>query len=222
MTISTENYLKAIVSHYMSTSEVIRTTQLSELLDITPASVTEMVKKLSEKKYIIHEPYKGIKLTKHGEVLGLNVLRRHRLLELFLSKCLDVSWDDVHEEAENLEHAVSDMLIDKIDIFLNYPKFDPHGDPIPQKDGNYPRYESVSILADIDISSRVQVVRISNDNKSFLNYITSIKCKLGSDIEIQKKYDFDLSMDIQIDSQIIHISEFVSQHIWVIPNKIKK
>jgi len=222
MTISTENYLKTIASHYVSTNEEIRTTQLSEKLNITPASVTEMIKKLADKNLIKHKPYKGIYLTNEGKKLGLKVLRRHRLLELFLSKCLSVSWDDVHDEAEKLEHAVSDMLIDKIDTFLNYPKFDPHGDPIPQKDGNYPNYESVSRLVDFNINQVGQIVRISNDDKSFLNYISSINCNLGQDIKIIKFYDFDKSMDIQLDSKIIHVSEFVTKYIWVIPLNKKK
>jgi len=222
MTVSTENYLKTIVTHYVNTNEEIRTTQLSELLNVKPASVTEMIKKLSEKKLISHVPYQGIHLTKQGQEFGLKVLRRHRLLELFLSKCLAVSWDDVHEEAERLEHAVSDMVIDKIDEFLNFPKFDPHGDPIPQKDGHYPNYKSVARLVDIDCDCVGQIVRISNDNKSFLTYITSIKCNIGTDIQVIKKYDFDNSIDIKIDSTVFHISEFVTHHIWVIPIKNKK
>lgn len=222
MNASTENYLKTIVTHYVNTKEEIRTTQLSAMLNVKPASVTEMIKKLSEKKLISHQPYQGIYLTRLGQKLGLKVLRRHRLLELFLSKCLTVSWDDVHEEAERLEHAVSDMVIDKIDEFLNFPKFDPHGDPIPQKDGHYPNYKSVSKLSGLEIGVFGQIVRISNDNKSFLTYITSIKCSIGTDIQVLNKYDFDNSMDIKIGSNIVHISEFVARHIWLIPTKNEK
>lgn len=222
MTMSTENYLKAITSHYVNTNEEIRTSQLSEMLNIKPASVTEMIKKLSQKHLITHEPYKGIYLTQEGKKLGLKVLRRHRLLELFLTTCLEISWDNVHEEAENLEHAVSDMLIDKIDKFLNFPKFDPHGDPIPQKDGFYPSHDEVYRLSDIKAGYVGQIVRISNDNKSFLNYISSIKCNIGTQIKVVQDYDFDKSMDILVQEKNVHITDYVTKYIWLVPSNVKE
>ena len=217
MSVSTENYLKAITSHYINSKKEIRTSELSDLLSIKPASVTEMIKKLSLKKLIKHEPYKGIFLTPTGKVLGLKILRRHRLLELFLTTCLGYSWDDVHDEAERLEHAVSETLIDKIDSYLSYPKFDPHGDPIPQKDGSYPRYEEVSRLNMLQEGFVGQIVRISNDDKSFLNYITSINCSIGKTITVLKCYDFDKSVDILVDNNCVHVTDFVTENIWLIP-----
>lgn len=222
MTVSTENYIKVITSFYINTNKEIRTSQLSDILNITPASVTEMIKKMAQKNLIKHEPYKGISLTSKGKKLGLSVLRRHRLLELFLTTCLDISWDDVHEEAERLEHAVSDMLIDKIDSYLKYPKFDPHGDPIPQKDGRYPSYDEVYLLSEIKIGFEGQIARISNDDKSFLTYISSIHCNIGTHLTVLKSYDFDNSMDILVQGKKVHISDYVTKNIWLVPINLKE
>ena len=219
MTTSTENYLKTIVNYTITNNQEIRISKLSELLNIKPASVTEMIKKLSDKQLINHQPYKAIYLTKQGKQQGLKILRRHRLLELFLTECLQVSWDEVHEEAEALEHAVSDTLIKKIDAYLEFPKFDPHGDPIPQEDGSFPTYESISKVSEINIGDNGQIIRVSNDDKAFLNYLSSMKCNIGQQIKVIKKYEFDNSIDIQIGKNIQHISDFVSQHIWIIPTK---
>src|SRR5262249_47050882 len=134
--LTVENYLKAILQLVITTqSEWISTGQLAASVSVSPGSVTSMLKTLSESGLATYKPYEGVSLTKAGRTLALRMLRRHRLLELFLVRTLNLTWDQVHEEAENMEHAVSDVLIDRIDEFLGKPETDPHGDPIPSADG---------------------------------------------------------------------------------------
>ena len=131
-----ENYVKAIYQIAAGQqAHTASTGKLAEALDVSPGTVTSMLKTLSESGLAEYIPYEGARLTEAGCTLALRVLRRHRLIELFLARTLKMTWDEVHEEAENMEHAVSDLLIDRIDAFLGYPATDPHGDPIPKADG---------------------------------------------------------------------------------------
>jgi len=134
LTISEENYLKALY-HLYQPDEGIGTNAIANHLNTKPASVTEMLKKLSEKKLLTYEKYQGVILTKKGYASALNVVRRHRLWEYFLVDKLNLKWDEVHDIAEQLEHIQSDVLIEKLDMYLGHPKIDPHGDPIPDKEG---------------------------------------------------------------------------------------
>ena len=134
--LTVENYLKAILQLVIATnSEWISTGQLAATVNVSPGTVTSMLKTLAESGLATYKPYEGVSLTKAGRSLALRMLRRHRLIELFLVRTLDLTWDQVHEEAENMEHAVSDMLIERMDEFLDRPETDPHGDPIPAADG---------------------------------------------------------------------------------------
>ena len=137
-TISTENYLKKIFNHNKAFGEKINAVKLAQELSVSNAAISDMAKKLSKHGLISYEKYKGIELTDKGEQMALNVIRRHRLWELFLIKVLDIPWSEVHEQAEVLEHHTSDKLIDRIDEFLGFPDFDPHGHPIPRKNGSLP------------------------------------------------------------------------------------
>jgi DtxR family Mn-dependent transcriptional regulator len=136
---STQNYLKTIFSLSGTTpNSIVKVSDISKKLDVSPAAVTDMVKKLEQEGYVKSEPYKGLVLTESGWKVGCNMVRHHRLWEAFLHLELGLSWDEVHEEAEQLEHACSDKLINKIEEKMNFPKYDPHGHPIPDRYGNFP------------------------------------------------------------------------------------
>jgi DtxR family Mn-dependent transcriptional regulator len=167
-----ENYAKAIfLIGAAQENALVATGQLAEALQVSPGTVTSMLKTLSESGLGQYIPYEGVRLTDAGRSLALRVLRRHRLIELFLQKTLHLSWDEVHEEAENMEHAVSDLLIDRIDAFLGYPATDPHGDPIPKADGTVAD-ESGRGLSQIAAGSRFRVLRVLDQSPEFLRYLT--------------------------------------------------
>ncbi|RAP30279.1 metal-dependent transcriptional regulator [Candidatus Marinamargulisbacteria bacterium SCGC AG-414-C22] len=198
---------------------IIRSSDVASRLKLTRGAVTSMIKKLVDKGYVQHLPYQDIQLTVKGRDVGHKMLRRHRLIELYLYDKLNVSDDAVHVEAEALEHAVSDFLIDQMDKALGFPQFDPHGDPIPQKDGSFPSHEHVKVLSDCTENEAGKVVRISCDDQSFLQYLQANQIALNQQIKIQKWYDFDRSMDVVVNQQLRHLSSFDSEHIWVVPIK---
>ena len=175
-----ENYVKAI---YQLSSEgeegMASTGALAEALAVSPSTVTSMLKTLSESGLAEYVPYGGAKLTDAGRLLALRVVRRHRLIELFLVKTLKLTWDEVHAEAENMEHAVSDLLIDKIDAFLGYPETDPHGDPIPKADGTVASPDAIS-LSTLKVGDRFKVVRVSDQSPEFLRYLTEAGLQIGA------------------------------------------
>src|SRR5262245_59254358 len=160
--LTVENYLKAILQLVIAhKAESVSTEQLAAAVHVSPGTVTSMLKTLSESGLATYKPYEGVRLTKAGRTLALRMLRRHRLLELFLVRTLNLTWDQVHEEAENMEHAVSDMLIDRIDEYLQHPATDPHGDPIPSADGLMRGAESTTVpLSTCPSKSRVRIARV--------------------------------------------------------------
>ena len=160
--LTVENYVKTI--HLIATAQSgspVTTGQVATALEVSPGTVTSMLKTLDAARLATHRPYEGVALTKAGRVLALRVIRRHRLLELFLLRTLDMSWDEVHDEAEHLEHAVSDLLVDRIDAFLGHPDVDPHGDPIPPADGADPDdgQPPARVLADSAAGGRFRLTR---------------------------------------------------------------
>lgn len=178
--LTVENYVKAI--HQISAAQgggSAQTGQLAAALGVSPGTVTSMLKTLSESGLATYLPYEGARLTPSGDALALRVLRRHRLIELFLARTLDLSWDEVHEEAEHMEHAVSDLLVDRIERYLNYPKVDPHGDPIPTADGAIAQVDG-RLLADCVSGFRFRLVRVLDQSPEFLRYLTESELPLGS------------------------------------------
>lgn len=175
-----ENYVKAIYQIAGQEGQPAATGRLAEALGVSPGTVTSMLKTLSESGLAEYVPYEGARLTDKGRVLALRVLRRHRLIELFLVRTLDLSWDEVHEEAENMEHAVSDLLVDRIDAFLGYPASDPHGDPIPKADGTVARTAGRR-LADLAAGERFRIQRVIDQSPDFLRYLTEAGLKLGAE-----------------------------------------
>ncbi|MBP88900.1 MAG: DtxR family iron (metal) dependent repressor [Planctomycetaceae bacterium] len=175
-----ENYVKAIYQTCVrQANEPAATGQLASALRVSPGSVTSMLKTLGESGLAEYTPYEGVRLTRSGNKLALRVLRRHRLIELFLAQTLDLSWDEVHEEAENMEHAVSDRLIDRIDEFLGKPATDPHGDPIPRADGTIEAMPSLS-LADASVGNPFELVRVLDQAPEFLRYLSETGLSLGA------------------------------------------
>jgi DtxR family Mn-dependent transcriptional regulator len=182
--LTVENYVKAIFTICSSQQgEPAATGQLAGSLGVSPGTVTSMLKTLSESNLATYTPYEGVRLTSAGNALALRVLRRHRLIELFLVKTLNLSWDEVHEEAEHMEHAVSDWLIDRIDSALGYPQTDPHGDPIPRRDGSINSSEGRP-LADCQPGERFTLSRVMDQSPEFLRYLSSTGLTLGTSGEV--------------------------------------
>jgi DtxR family Mn-dependent transcriptional regulator len=178
--LTVENYIKAIYQIAAADPEgTAATGQLAAALEVSPGSVTSMLKTLGESGLVSYTPYEGVRLTPAGRALALRVLRRHRLIELFLVKTLDLTWDEVHEEAENMEHAVSDLLIDRIDAFLGHPQADPHGDPIPRADGSV-EMPKLRPLSECREGDDFRLARVVDQSPRFLRYLTEIDLPLGT------------------------------------------
>ena len=216
MTIQKEDYIKVIFNLQQHMQGAIKTTVIAEALGVQPSSVTDMIKKLSDLEWISYVPYQGVLLTQKGQLLGSNIVRRHRILEMFLYRELGMSWELIHDEAERLEHAVSDEVIGRMDMKLGNPQFDPHGDPIPQEDGRVPSIDKATCLAGLNVGDVGKVVRISHDEKTFLEYLNSISVGLNTEVCVNAYYDFDESFDVLFDGKSCHISGFASRHIWVL------
>jgi|TARA_B110000495_G_scaffold68739_1_gene58670 DtxR family Mn-dependent transcriptional regulator len=214
ITFSEENYLKAILSINLETNNIVSTNEIANVLETSAASVTEMMKKLQDKDLVIYEKYKGVILSKTGEENALEIIRKHRLWETFLVNKLNFSWSEVHDVAEELEHIKSEELIEKLDSFLNYPKFDPHGEPIPTKNGIIHHTKRIS-LSDMEINTKGVIMGVSLDDKEFLDYLTKLKISIGTKVTAIERITFDKSMKIQIDSTLEHISENVSKNILI-------
>ncbi|MBI5761263.1 MAG: metal-dependent transcriptional regulator [Planctomycetales bacterium] len=172
--LTVENYLKTILQRCIEDgAESISTGQLAAALHVSPGTATSMLKTLADSGLAVYKPYEGASLTPAGNKLALRMLRRHRLIELFLVRTLNLTWDQVHEEAEHMEHATSDFLIDRIDEFLGHPATDPHGDPIPTADGNMPGETDLAVkLSACAAGSRVTVIRVLNQQPEFLRYLS--------------------------------------------------
>lgn len=175
-----ENYVKAIYQISAGQEQPAAATgKLAEVLGVSPGTVTSMLKTLSESGLAQYVPYEGAQLTDAGRTLALRVLRRHRLIELFLVRTLKLTWDEVHDEAENMEHAVSDLLVDRMDEYLGYPATDPHGDPIPKADGTVAG-STGRYLSQLGVGSRFRVVRVIDQSPDFLRYLTETGLKLDA------------------------------------------
>lgn len=195
-----ENYLKTIYSLSKQQTGKIANLSIAEMLHINPATVTEMLKKLNEKKFIDYNRIDGASLTSKGNQLALRVIRKHRLWETFLVNKLSFSWDEVHEIAEQLEHIQSEKLIRQLDKFLGFPKFDPHGDPIPDKNGNLPVSKTFR-LSDIESVGTFKLIGVGNHSPAFLQYLDKIKITIGDQIEVREIQEFDHSMTVKINNR---------------------
>ena len=198
LSVTEENYLKALYKLSDGSNKSVNTNALAELLKSTPASVTDMIKKLHEKKLVDHVKYKGANLTHEGAKLALSIIRRHRIWEVFLVETLQFSWDEIHEVAEELEHIASDLLIERLDIFLGYPEIDPHGDPIPSADGHIRSIAAVPLTQITDFQHAWKVSAVTEDDTDFLRLLTRMGIALGTVLNIVEHHPFDDSYVVKI------------------------
>ncbi len=199
-----ENYLKII---YHLSSEIegteVSTNALAEMTQTKAASVSDMLKKLAEKKLVHYQKYQGVKLTDLGKSLALKVIRRHRLWEVFLVEKLNFTWDEVHHVAEELEHINSEKLVEKLDEYLGFPKFDPHGDPIPDHLGKIPTTLYFP-LSELNVDQNGILMGVSEHAPAFLKYLAKCGLTLGSTISISEINEFDQSLSVKINNEISH------------------
>lgn len=214
LTHTEENYLKAIFSLSSSLPKAVSTNAIAEKLQTKASSVTDMVKKLADKKLVDYKKYQGVFLTSTGEGIAVKVIRKHRLWEVFLVKHLNFSWDEVHEIAEQLEHVKSIKLTKELDRFLEYPTNDPHGDPIPDENGNITDRTDV-MLASLELNESCLLIGVKDSSRSFLKYLDSSNIKLGSIIQVMAKEDFDNSMKIELEGKVFSISHQISKNLYV-------
>lgn len=194
-----ENYLKAIYTLSEAQPNGISTKSIGELLAIKSPTVSDMLKKLAAKDLIKYARYKGVSLTQHGQLIALKIVRKHRLWETFLVEKFNFKWDEVHDVAEQLEHIDSKKLVDKLDAYLGYPKFDPHGDPIPNEDG------VISMLHDktldmVDVGETVVLVGVKDHSKLFLMYLEDNQLTLGARISVLRAIVYDRSLVVRLDN----------------------
>lgn len=200
LTFTEENYLKAIYNIYEKTKDIVSTNSIAEKLNTTPASVTDMIKKLASKDLIIYEKYKGSKLSQEGTKIATSLIRKHRLWETFLVDKLSFSWEEVHEIAEDLEHIHSERLINKLDEYLGFPKYDPHGDPIPNAEGKFTLREQQD-LHKLEVGDQGLLIGVKNHDDSFLSYLNELGVSIGVHMEVLEKNEYDKSITVSIDQK---------------------
>ncbi len=213
---SEENYIKSIY-HLQPPDGLVTTNDLASELQTKPASVTDMLKKLKAKKLLHYERYQGFKLSSEGKKIALGIVRKHRLWEYFLVQKLQFRWDEVHEIAEQLEHINSRALIDKLDSFLNFPKFDPHGDPIPDMNGKMEVTGNIN-LTNLEINHVAEVSAVGNQSTELLELLHHKNIGIGTKLEVKKKFNFDKSVEIKIKNlPAFTISGQLAQSLFVKP-----
>jgi len=216
LSIAEENYIKSIY-HLQQLHESVNTNALADHLKTKPASITDMLKKLQSKGLVQYNRYKGFKLSRDGNRAALIIIRRHRLWEVFLVDQLRFSWEEVHEVAEELEHVRSKKLIDKLDAFLSHPKFDPHGDPIPDNNGRLSVRQQLP-LSELPLNKQAVITSVQNQSSELLSFLTSQNIMIGTRLEVKRKLPFDNSIEIKFKNrQSLNISEQVANAIQVNP-----
>ena len=213
---SEEDYLKALY-HLEMDFDSVSTNSIADYLDMKPSSVTDMLKKLAEKKFINYQKYKGTSLTKKGKLIALTIIRKHRLWETFLVEKLGFGWDQVHIIAEQLEHIKSEELIENLDNFLGNPKYDPHGDPIPNKDGEIEKMNQ-KLLVELKASQKGIITGVKKGTASLLNYLDKEKVKLGDSIKVIETLEFDGTYIVEINKRKLTFSEKICQNLLLETN----
>jgi DtxR family transcriptional regulator, Mn-dependent transcriptional regulator len=211
---SEENYIKAIY-HLQKAEGLVTTNELAAQLSTKAASVTDMLKKLKKKKLLHYERYQGFKLSAEGRKIALGIIRKHRLWEFFLVEKLQMGWDEVHEIAEELEHINSTLLIEKLDKFLDFPKFDPHGDPIPDVHGKMESMRQVNLI-DIEVNTPAEVCSVGSQSTELLDLLSHRNIGIGTRLEVRKKFSFDHSLEIKVQGKpAFTISQQLAQTLFV-------
>lgn len=214
MTLSEEDYIKAIYHLSKGVEAAISTNAIAEQMDTKPSSVTDMIKKLSDKNLVFYKKYKGVSLTETGRSSALSIIRKHRLWEVFLVDKLDFAWDEVHSVAEQLEHIKSEQLIDKLDGYLGYPKVDPHGDPIPSKDGKFKK-SIKKLISELPVGVQGICVGVNDSSAAFLKFLDKNKIALGDMLQIEDKEEFDGSVQLKTSEGTIRISSQIASNLFL-------
>ncbi len=214
--ITEENHLKAIYSLSENCTKKVTTNDLADKIGSKPSSITDMVKKLSKKGLVTYKKYKGVELTDEGKSTSLRIIRKHRLWELFLVKHLKFGWDEVHDMAEQLEHIDSDILVDRLDAFMEYPTHCPHGDPIPDANGQL-RLNDHILLSQLKIGNMGLIACVNDDSSAFLQYLNKMNIELNSEIRIQEILEYDNSMQVKVNNSmdLITLSEKATNGIFI-------
>jgi len=214
ITLTEENYIKAIYHLSSNGEKTVNTNAIASAMQTKASSVTDMIKKLSEKNYADYKKYQGVTLTDDGRRVAVNIIRKHRLWEVFLVEKLNFSWDEVHEVAEHLEHIKSEKLIDELDAFLEFPTYDPHGDPIPDKEGNFKHIEKI-VLAKAEVGSTYKCVGVDDTSSKFLKYLDSNNIALGTIITVKHKEPYDNSIKLTLGNSEIVVSQSVAKNLYL-------
>lgn len=210
-----ENYLKAIFKLSEKEAKAVSTNAIASELQMTAASVTDMLKRLAEKRLIDYEKYRGVELSTEGDRLATSLIRKHRLWEVFLVDKLGFAWDEVHDLAEQLEHVQGNDLIDRLDTFLGHPQFDPHGDPIPDAEGQW-TFRTQALLATLKPGDQGVVTGVEDHSPAFLQYLDQLGLSLGAELELLERYAYDQSVRIRTrDGRELVLSEKVGQNLYV-------
>jgi DtxR family Mn-dependent transcriptional regulator len=213
-TLSEENYLKAIYHLESDSKKGISTNAIAKSLETKASSVTDMIKKLSEKEVVLYVKYQGVTLTEFGKKNAANIVRKHRLWEVFLVEKLNFSWDEVHDVAEQLEHIKSPKLINQLDALLGFPTHDPHGDPIPDKEGNVNTVDKI-LLSTFKKDESGVCVGVNDSSSEFLRFLDKKKITLGKKITVLEKEDFDDSLSIEVDGEKLSISNKIANNLYI-------
>ena len=211
-----ENYLK-VIYHLAEKTNNVQTNAIAEQIQTKPASVTDMIKKLADKGFVDYVKYQGVTLTEKGKQAAIDIVRKHRLWEVFLVDKLNFKWDEVHDVAEELEHIKSVDLIERLDEFLGFPKSDPHGDPIPDKNGRFAKRQFIKLI-ELSINDGGTITGVSQHSSAFLKHLEKLGLTLGKEIQITDVTDFDGSVEIVVDNKQINISREVAKHILISSN----
>ncbi len=214
LSFSEENYLKTIYHIEQLQTNGASTNAVAKKMQTKASSVTDMLQKLADKRLVVYKKYQGALLSAKGKKIAASVIRKHRLWETFLVNKLNFSWDEVHDIAEQLEHIKSDKLIDSLDAFLEFPRVDPHGDPIPDKDGNMTKRKKVK-LSSLKENEQSILLTIKDSSDDFLRYLDKKQIAIGNSIKIISIEPFDKSIQIQIEDRELMITEEVAENLLV-------
>ncbi|MFD2551357.1 metal-dependent transcriptional regulator [Bizionia sediminis] len=214
ITLTEENYIKAIYHLGKQGTESVNTNALADAMNTKASSATDMIRKLADKDYANYKKYKGVTLTPSGKKIAINVIRKHRLWEVFLVEKLNFSWDEVHELAEQLEHIKSQKLIDELDAFLGFPTHDPHGDPIPDKHGDITYVEKI-VLAQAQEGLTYSCLGVNDSSSEFLQYLNKNDIGLGSEIQVVHIEPFDKSITIKTNGKVLTVSQSVAKNLYL-------